>query len=162
MISLIKNLINNDIELRDSICDIDECIESDKIKYNENDGFFLHIRIDGKLIRSNEIKKADCLIFFTNERVIDKILVFIIETKKRNPSITEVHEQIQNAINKLQGKFNSIYGKIILIPLLYSERISSIDYRIMGSTRVNFRGKKLNLYRLQNGSDLLTILKYFK
>lgn len=64
MYELLNEIINSNDILKSSQCNLNKCVESDRIKWDENDGKYKHVRIDGVLINTNEFQKCDCLIFF--------------------------------------------------------------------------------------------------
>lgn len=86
-------------------------------------------------------------------------MAFVVETKEKNPSITEVQSQIQNTIDVLEPILRKYSNNIILIPTLFAKSLSSINYRILLSIKVKYRGKKLNISFLKNGSNIINILR---
>ena len=145
--------------MRNCICDYGTCIEKGKIVWNNNQGSFIHIRIDGCVIKNNLTNACDCIIIFLPFNN-DKLITFIVELKDSyGYSLDKIKCQLQICIDKILAESIIIQTKSLIIPILYANRHISNAKRIFHSYFIKIRGKKQNIIYLKYGENILNSLK---
>jgi hypothetical protein len=127
--------------LRQCICNpSQECIEADKICWDNGVDVFVHVRFDGCLCRDLQIKRCDCVIFrFESGR--RKPTMFVIETKERNPQLSEVQEKIQCCIDQMIAVL--VHPRSFrIVPVLCASAFRGLGHRAFLSYRVTIFGEK--------------------
>lgn len=133
------------------ICKESECKEQGSILWSSNDGKYVHIRIDGCVIKSDD-KKCDCLLMYFPSNT-SKIIMFFIEVKGRSYSLSEVKEQIENTISIIESVCNQIKRRV-LVPVCYAKSHPKDNKRFISSYRVKSSNGPLTIVLLNYGEDI--------
>jgi len=140
----------------DCICE-KECYERGKIVWNDEDGVYIHLRIDQCVIKDEPIKRADCAIF-SQYNCINHIYLYIIEVKDNWYSLSDIREKIFLTYQKLNKDLEFINEKITIIPVLYANRHISNARRTFHAYTITFGSKNQSIKYLHNGINIINAL----
>jgi len=150
----IKSIIDGEVIFNKCICDSSKkCIEKGKIVWDNKRGEFIHFRYDGCICSSNKVQKSDCLIFFENEE--EKIKIFAIEVKDKNPAPREVQSQIQTCLDHMDRLLSTQQNKTVIIPVLCAERYTGTIKRYLQTLKVRCFGKPYNIVPIKHGEEII-------
>lgn len=151
--------------LLENICDTGYCLEHGHVVWHKHGGSLLHVRVDGGFIKSNEIKKNDCLILYNlhNHKPAQLTLVVFIEVKKTSYSLREVVEQLQNGRDEFNQAVVDISPSLekagAILPLLRPERRTNHNAQLVAHSLANIRRNKYEVIPILCAKSKIGLLK---
>ena len=125
-------------ELSNCLCDISECKECrGKVCLKADGKQYLHIKVNGCLEISPNLKRADCVILHPIRK--DRIHVFIIGVKTRHYDLDEVKEKMENTLKILDGILNC---SLVPFPVIYAESHGRSIKRYALVKKIEYKGKR--------------------
>jgi len=107
-------------ELLANVCNTASCLEEGHIVWNQRPYPTIHIRVDGRFIKSTKVKKNDCLLLCDPSRT--RTFVVFVEVKRRSYTLDEVVEQLQtgrDAFNEAMTEVNRAFEDAnVVFPML--------------------------------------------
>lgn len=148
------------VSLRDllrCICKERECQQKGQVRWNSDDGKYVHTRIDGCVVKSNQTEKCDCLLFHFPENST-RTVIFFVEVKGRSYDLGEVKTQIEKTIALVEQICADIRDRI-MVPVCYADRHPKDHERFIVSYRVSSSRGPLVISLLNYGDDIKKALR---
>jgi len=135
------------------------CLQRGEVDYNEQDGNFTHFRVDGCLIKDNDVKKCDCLIVFSS-RSLTKPVFFTVEFKSSaSYDLSNIQSQIQTCLDKISLDLGRYNDKVVPVPVFIAPNHRKHIQRWLLAYRVEYRSMKLLMSHLKTGDNILNALE---
>jgi hypothetical protein len=144
-------------DLLKCICRERECREQGHVVWRNEGGKYVHVRVDGCLVSSSEVKKCDCFILYFPANSV-KTIMFFVEVKSGNYSLDEVKEQIEKTVSLIESICSSIKDRV-LVPVCYADRHPRRHERFISCYTVHSSKGPLQIRLLNFGEDLKKALK---